>query len=252
MPYGLYLSASGANAQSHRLEVLSHNLANINTPGFKPHLSILQSRPTEAIERGEATGGDGTIDDLSGGVSIQANRTQFVQGPIQSTGNRTDFAINDDESFFTVQRGDQQLLTRAGNFLFDSNGALVTPNGDQVLSTNGDPLRITPGVPYEVLDGGFIQQEGLGRRGIMIARPKEAGDLARVGDNLYQPLTPPTPVPDGQRKVMSGSLESSGVKPTTAMMELIEASRVYEANVRLIQSQDQAMGQLISRVLQQG
>ncbi len=252
MPYGLYLSASGANAQSHRLEVLSHNLANINTPGFKPHLSILQSRPSEAIERGDVNGGDGTIDDLSGGVSIQPNQTQFVQGPIQSTGNRTDFAINDEESFFAIQRGDQQLLTRAGNFLFDSNGALVTPNGDPVLSSSGDPLRIVPGVPYEVLDGGVIEQAGLGRRSIMLTRPKEAGDLARVGDNLYQPLTPPTTVPDSQRKIISGSLESSGVKPTTAMMELIEASRVYEANVRLIQSQDQAMGQLISRVLQQG
>lgn len=252
MPYGLYLSASGANAQSHRLEVLSHNLANINTPGFKPHLSMLQSRPSEAVARGEANAGEGTIDDLSGGVSIQPNRTQFVQGPIQSTGNRTDFAISDDESFFTVQRGDQQLLTRAGNFLFDSNGALVTPNGDQVLSSSGDPVRITPGVPYEVLDGGVIQQEGLGRRALMLSRPKEAGDLARVGDNLYQPLTPANQVPDSQRKVISGSLESSGVKPTTAMMELIEASRAYEANVRLIQSQDQAMGQLISRVLQQG
>lgn len=251
MPYGLYLSAAGANAQSHRLEVLSHNLANINTPGFKPHLSVLQSRPSEAIERGEALAGEGTIDDLSGGVSIQANRTQFAQGPIQSTGNKTDFAINDKESFFAVQRGDQQLLTRAGNFLFDANGSLVTPNGDPVLASTGEPLRIEPGIPYEVRDGGVIYQNGQSRS-LMITRPKEAGDLARVGDNLYQPLTPPTPVPDGQRQVMQGSLESSGVQPTTAMMELIEASRVYEANVRLIQSQDQAMGQLISRVLQQG
>ncbi len=251
MPYGLYLSAAGANAQNHRLEVLSHNLANINTPGFKPHLSILQGRPTEAVERGEVTPGNGTIDDLSGGVSIQPNVTQFVQGPIQSTGKATDFAISDNDSFFAIQRGDQQLLTRAGNFLFDSNGTLVTPNGDQVLSSSGEPVRIETGLPYQVLGDGTIEQAGQ-RKSLMLVRPKETGDLARVGDNLYQSLTPTDQVPDVNRKVISHALESSGVQPTQAMMELIEASRMYEANVRLIQTQDQAMGQLISRVLQQG
>ncbi len=250
MPYGLYLSAAGANAQSHRLETLSHNLANINTPGFKPHLSILQSRPTEAVESGEATAGSGTIDDLSGGVAIQPNVTQFNQGPIQQTGKKTDFAINDKESFFAVQRGDKQLLTRAGNFLFDSSGTLVTPNGDKVLASSGEPLKIETGIPFEVMDGTIIQ--GGQQRSLMLMQPKEPGDLARVGDNLYQPLTPATPVADSKRSILSGALESSGVAPTTAMMELIESSRVYEANVRLIQSQDQAMGQLISRVLQQG
>ena len=250
MPYGLYLSAAGANAQSHRLEVLSHNLANINTPGFKPHLSMLQSRPTEAIERGESLAGDGSIDDLSGGVAIQPNVTQFNQGPIQSTGKKTDFAINDKESFFAIQRGDKQLLTRAGNFLFDSTGTLVTPNGDPVLASTGEPLKIEPGLPFEVTDG--VISQGTQRRSLMLMQPKEPGDLARVGDNLYQPLTPATPVADSKRQVVSGALESSGVQATTAMMELIESSRMYEANVRLIQTQDQAMGQLISRVLQQG
>lgn len=251
MPYGLYLSAAGANAQSHRLEVLSHNLANVNTPGFKPHLSMLQSRPTEGIERGESQAGSGSIDDLSGGVSIQPNVTQFNQGPIQSTGKKTDFAINDKESFFAIQRGDKQLLTRAGNFLFDSNGALVTPNGDPVLSSTGEPLKIETGVPFEVTGDGVIIQ-GTQRRSLMLMQPKEPGDLARIGDNLYQPLTPATPVADSKRSVTSGALESSGVEPTAAMIELIESSRAYEANVRLIQTQDQAMGQLISRVLQQG
>lgn len=212
---------------------------------------MLQSRPTEAIERGESMAGSGSIDDLSGGVAIQPNLTQFNQGPIQQTGKKTDFAINDKESFFAIQRGDKQLLTRAGNFLFDSSGTLVTPNGDPVLSTSGEPLKIELGIPYEVRDDGVIVQSGQ-PRSLMLMQPKEPGDLARVGDNLYQPLTPATPVADSKRNVVGGALESSGVQATSAMMELIESSRVYEANVRLIQTQDQAMGQLISRVLQQG
>src|SRR5919107_411365 len=120
MPYGLYLSASGANAQSHRLEVLSHNLANVNTPGFKPHLAVVKSRHAEAIERGEVLEAGGGIDDVGGGVAIQPSLTQFSQGPIRATGSRTDFAINDEKSFFVIQRGEQQLLTRAGNFQFDA------------------------------------------------------------------------------------------------------------------------------------
>lgn len=250
MPYGLYLSAAGANAQNHRLEVLSHNLANINTPGFKPHLAVLKSRHAEAIERGDVQPQTGGLDDQGGGVAIQPTLTQFSQGTLRQTGNRTDFAINDTNSFFVVKRGDSQLLTRAGGFLFNAQGGLVTPNGDSVLSTSGEPVRIVPNLPFEVLDDGTIQQAGE-RRSLMLAQPRQLGDLSRVGDNLFQSLGPVDNVANDKRAVVSGFIEQSAVQPTGAMMELIEASRAYEANVRLIQTQDQAMGNLIGRVLQQ-
>ena len=243
------MSAAGANAQNHRLEVLSHNLANINTPGFKPHLAVLKSRHAEAIEQGDVEALSGTINDVGGGVAIQPTLTQFSQGALRQTGNRTDFAINDTNSFFVVQRGDAQLLTRAGGFLFNNQGNLVTSHGDQVLSTAGDPIRVAPNLPFEVLDDGTVQQAGE-RRTLMLVRPRELGDLSRVGDNLFQSLGPTDSVPNDQRTVVSGFLEQSSVQPTGAMMELIEASRAYEANVRLIQTQDQAMGNLIGRVLQ--
>jgi flagellar basal body rod protein FlgG len=248
MPYGLYLSASGANAQSHRLEVLSHNLANVNTPGFKPHLAMVKSRHAEAVERGDVPMGSGGVDDMGGGVLVQPSVTQFSQGPIRGTGSRTDFAINDTRSFFVVQRGDQKLLTRAGSFQFDATGRLKTPIGEQVLATTGQPVVIDPQLPFEVQDDGTIVQAGQ-RQSLMLARPKELGDLSRIGDNLYQSLSAFNPVPDAERAVLPGSLEESAVKPTSAMMELIEASRVYEANVRMIQTQDQSIGSLISRVL---
>lgn len=248
MPYGLYLSASGANAQSHRLEVLSHNLANVNTPGFKPHLAVVKSRHAEAIARGEILEGDGGVDDVGGGVAIQPSLTQFSQGPIRATGSRTDFAINDEKSFFVIQRGDQQLLTRAGNFQFDSNGRLVTPVGEPVLSSAGGPVTIDPLVPYEVMDDGTVYQAGQ-RQSLMLARPREQGDLSRIGDNLFQSLSSLEQTPDAERSVVAGSIEESAVKPTAAMMELIEASRVYEANAKMIQTQDQTLGSLISRVL---
>ncbi|GAB5405412.1 MAG: flagellar hook basal-body protein [Aureliella sp.] len=248
MAYGLYLSAAGANAQSHRLEVLSHNLANINTTGFKPHMSMLQSQHAEAIEQGDAVAGSGNIDDVGGGIQIKAPVTMFEQGSIRHTGNKTDFALVDNDSFFAVQRGDRQLLTRAGNFMFDSTGTLVSQHGDPVLSAGGGRITIDPNRPYEVMDDGAVVQDG-GRQTVGVMRPASLGDLARVGDNLFESLTPLQNTPDAARNIMRGSLEMSAVEPTKAMMELIEASRLYEANVKLIQTQDDSRGQLISRVL---
>ena len=81
MPYGVYLSASGAHAQSHRMKMLSNNLANVDTPGFKPQETILQARFAELIEQGEVSAGLGGADDISGGVTIQAAQTEFGIGP---------------------------------------------------------------------------------------------------------------------------------------------------------------------------
>jgi len=248
MTYGIYLSAAGANAQNHRLEVLSHNLANINTPGFKPQLAMLQARHSEAIERGEVSPGSGGIDDIGGGLQINPSETLLNQGPIEQTKGKTDFAINSTDSFFVVQRGEEQLLTRAGGFVFNSSGVLTTTNGDNVLGTDGNPIRIDANRAYTTRDDGVIQQ-GNESKSLMIVKPREKGDLSRVGDNLFRSLAPVDPVPNNEREVVSGYLEKSAVVPTTAMMELIEASRIYEANLRMIQHQDQALGNLVGRLL---
>ncbi len=250
MPYGLYLSAAGANVQNHRLEVLSHNLANVNTPGFKPELAIMQARHSEEVERGEISSGSGTLADISGGVSFEEVRTVYQQGPVQQTKRLTDFAINDNTSFFVVQRGEEELLTRAGDFLFDSQGQLTTTNGDPVLSTAGTPIQIDPTKDYQVHDDGRIIQNGA-TQVLRLARPQQPGDLTRAGDNLFRPLAEITNVPQNERQLRSGFLEQSAVKPTSAMMELIEASRLYEANLRMIQHQDQAIGGLVSRLLKE-
>lgn len=248
MPYGVYLSAAGAHAQSHRMQVLSNNLANVDTPGFKPQQTVLQARFAEMIERGDVPEGLGGADDIGGGVTIQATQTQFAMGSIKQTGNRTDFAIEDSESFFVVNRDDEQLLTRAGNFLFDSTGKLVNQRGDQVLSAGGGPIQIDPRLPYEISPGGVIRQ-GDTQQPMMLARPRSMGDLAHTDENHFKPLAATDLVLPDQRRVQSGALEQSAVSPTTAMMELVETSRVYEANVRMIQNQDNVMGSLISKIL---
>ena len=96
MSYGTYLSAAGANAQNHRMKVLSNNLANINTPGYKPQETVLQARFAEMIEQGQVPAGLGGADDIGGGVTIQKAQTQFALGPMKTTGRETDFAISDE------------------------------------------------------------------------------------------------------------------------------------------------------------
>lgn len=249
MSYGLHLSAAGANAQNHRLQVLSNNLANVQTAGYKPQQAVIQARFAELIERGEALPGTGGVNDVGGGLTIQPEVTQHGEGPLRSTGNETDFAINDPTTFFVVQRDDQSLLTRAGNFLFNSSGQLINQQGDQVLDQQGRNISIDPTLPHSILNGGRIQQ-GEEVFTLMLARPENVGDLKHLGGNLFQPGEELPVLRGNDRPVVSGFLEQSGVQPTTAMMELIEASRAYEANARMIQNQDTVVGTLISRVLQ--
>lgn len=248
MPYGVYLSAAGAQAQSHRLQQVSNNLANVDTPGYKPNATILQARFAELIEQGVVSPGLGGADDVGGGVTIQPEQTEFKLGPVRTTGRETDFAIHDKGSFFVLQRGDQQLLSRAGDFLFDSTGRLVNSGGDLVLGSNGAPVQIDPKQPFQVGAEGRIHQAGVAQE-IMLARPKNLGDLTNVGGNLFRPLAEFDLAPPGQRNVIAGSLEQSAVSATGTMMELIETTRAYEANVQMIKNQDSVMGSLIGRVL---
>lgn len=249
MPYGVYLSAAGAHAQNHRLQVLSNNLANVDTPGFKPQQSVLQARFAELIERGDVAPGLGGADDLGGGVTVQKAQTQFDVGPIQVTGRETDFALHDRESFFVIQRGEDQLMTRAGEFVFDSRGFLVNQSGDRVLSTDGSPIQIRPELPFEVGPQGRIRQ-GNERWDLMIGRPKNLADLTHLGGNLFKPIAQFDLAPPGRRNVVAGSVERSSVSPTAAMMELIETTRAYEANVQMIKNQDNLLGSLVGRLLQ--
>ena len=125
---------------------------------------------------------------------------------------------------------------------------LVNQNGDLVLGSDGAPIRINGNLPFRVGPEGRIQQAGE-QFELMLARPKNLGDVSHVGGSLFKPLADFDLVPPQERKVVAGMLEQSAVSPTAAMMELIETSRAYEANVRMIQNQDSVMGSLIGRLL---
>ena len=249
MPYGMYISAEGAQAQQRRLEVIANNLANVETTGFKRDTALFQARFAEAIQQGTDYPGSRSQNDIGGGVKIIDTQTDHSGSSLRETGTETDFAVNGD-GFFQVRGKDGNVyLTRAGNFTLDSNGRLMTQSDDMpVLSDSGSEITIDGSQPWEVFPGGNIVQDG-GSTAIGLVRPQSLGDLVKVGNNLFRPLGPTSSVGEAERDVRQGYLEQSGVNPTREMMAMIETSRAFEANSRLIQHQDSMISGLVTRVL---
>jgi flagellar basal-body rod protein FlgF len=249
MPYGLYISAEGANAQSIRLDTISNNLANVDTVGFKRELAMFQARPAEAVSRGMVMPGRGTLEDLGGGVEVRGTATDFSEGPMKNTKVPSNVAIQG-EGFFEVKKGDQIYLTRAGNFQLTARGELITPQGYSVLNDSGQPVVLNPEEKtFEISDLGEVLQRGSAPQKLALVKPENLAGLVKQGENLFRSQAETQPVPDGQRRVASGFLEASAVKPTLEMTAMIEASRVFEANVNMIKTQDQMLGSLINQVL---
>lgn len=247
MLYGLYTSASGADTQARRMEVLSHNMANVDTIGFKEELAVIQARDSRAIRDGLDVSGRGGLNDLGSGTSLVETVTNWADGSYKETGNALDLAIRG-EGFFVVEKDGEQLLTRAGDFHVSEDGRLTTQQGYAVLADGGSPMVIDPSLPPVIDEQGFVSFWG-GRELLSVVKPKSLGDLVRVGENLFKPLTAVESIDPAERKIESGFLETSGVDATSMMMELIETSRMYEANVRMIQNQDQTASSLINRIL---
>lgn len=251
MPYGMYISAEGAQVQSQRLQTIANNMANVETPGFKRDIATFQSRFAEAIQQGTDYSGSRSQNDIGGGVKIANTHTDFSSGTLRNTKLPTDFASMGDGFFQARGKDGEILLTRAGNFTIDSQGRLLTQNSLPVLDDSGADITLDGSQPWELLPGGRISQDGAATN-LGLARPQSLGDLVKVGGNMFRSLGPTAQVPDEERTVRQGYLEESGSNPTSEMMAMIETTRAFEANSKMIQFQDSLMGGLVNRVLGNG
>ena len=197
---------------------------------------------------GASRSGDpaGAREDAGGGVFVRETQTDFTQGMMQRTENATDLAI-EGEGFFQVAGEDGPLLTRAGDFTLDATGRLVTQGGRTVLSEAGGPVVLDSRFPIDVSRAGVVRQNDL-EVPLAVVRPNSPADLVKVGENLFRPLDRVQPVPPAERQVRQNMLERSTVRPMVEMVQLIETSRAYETNIRMIQHQDEMTGQLLGRV----
>jgi flagellar basal body rod protein FlgG len=245
----MYISAEGAAAQAQRLEIIANNMANVDTAGFKQDVPMFQARFAEAIQQGQASAGDGSINDLGGGVKIIDIQTDYSPGELKRTGNDLDLAISG-PGFFHVRGDDgQQYLSRAGAFELDTRGRLVTQNGHRpVLDQQGAEIALSRSVPFSIAQDGFISQAG-SIYALGMSQPESLNELVKVGHNMWRPTGSTKPLALEERNVRQGYLEISGANPVRQMMAMIETTRAFEANTRMIQNQDSMLGALIGRVL---
>ncbi len=230
------------------MEVIANNIANVDTVGFKRDLAVMESRYAEAIQRGAASPGAGTINDLGGGVQFRETVTDFSPGPLKKTGIPSDVALEGD-GFFVVQKGQEKLLTRAGNFHLTAAGALVTQQGYPVLGEGNAPIAVNPGGEAWEIDSSGSVNQGTARQPLQIVKPASLGDLVKNGENLFRPLSDVQPVAPAERAVAGGTLEMAAVQPTTEMTTMIETSRLIEANVNVMKTHNEMLQNLIERVL---
>jgi flagellar basal-body rod protein FlgF/flagellar basal-body rod protein FlgG len=246
----MYISAEGAAAQAQRLEVIANNMANVDTAGFKQDVPTFQSRFAEAIQQGQAQAGDASINDIGGGVKLIDIFTDHSVGQFKRTGNDLDLAIGGN-GFFHIRGDDgRQYLSRAGNFALDRTGRLVTQNGGRpVLDQGGGEIVLSRNLPFTLSPDGFISQAGT-IYALGMSQPESLNEMTKVGNNMFQPLGKVQPLTLAERNIRQGYLEISGSNPVRQMMSMIETTRAFEANTRMIQNQDTMLGSLIGRVLQ--
>ncbi len=266
-------------AQMGRIDVISNNLANVNTPSFKRDMVVMKSFPEMLIRR---INDDGVrllpqigsydlmpvVGKMGTGVEINEVFTEFVQGAFQQTSNDFDLAL-EGRGFFSVETGEGERYTRNGSFLLDSDGYLVTKDGYRVLGENGT-LRLKKNNFIVDEDGNVFEnaeyrddpqrlvsmEENEWNQTVLVDRLKivdfpKIRYIKKVGESFYMETeySGTAFVPGGERpKVHQGFLEASNVNPVVEMVNLIEVHRNYEASQRMIQAHDSALGRVINEV----
>ena len=251
MNYGLYLSAAGLKAQESRINVITNNLANSATHGFKRDLAIMRSRANATREDPRMYAYRvPVLEDQGGGVSIVGNGIDLTQGTFDKTANQTDVAL-DGHGFFTVA-GDkgEKLLTRDGSFLIRNDGTLVTSAGGRtVLDSSGQPIKLNPILPVTIDGNGEISQSDAGgnagqvKLGVVdVTDPRR---LIKLGGNVMT-VDKPDALKDAgpDTRVLQYQLENSGVDPLTETVAMWQGQRAFEANTRMISYTDQTMAQV--------
>ncbi|HVM59899.1 MAG TPA: flagellar basal-body rod protein FlgG [Verrucomicrobiae bacterium] len=247
----LYSAASGMNAQQDNLDIISNNLANVNTTGFKSSKIEFQDLLYETQRQAGTDQGSGdqlpTGIQVGHGSQVVATEKVFSQGELSSTGEQLDVAIQGD-GFFEVQLPDGTLAyTRDGGFKTNSNGQVVTSNGLPVQGFQAVPQGTTNITISSNGQVSYTTPTGTTTFQIQLARFENEGGLSALGGNLYQETTASgtaelgTPSTNGFGSLAQGYLELSNVQIVKEMVNMIEAQRAYEVNSKAVQAADEMM-----------
>jgi len=249
---GLWSAASGMAAQKLMIDVISNNLANVNTVGFKKSRADFQDLMYQTVSQaGSTTASGGQIPtgiQIGMGTMPVGVQKMFIQGDFEETKNELDMAI-EGRGFFKVIRNGEECYTRSGNFKLDSDGNVVTPGGDKLQPEMTIPAE-TVSISIDS-DGSLTVFDPTGS-GTSLGTielytfPNSAG-LYSAGHNLYKSTdasgeaTAGAPGENGLGTIVQGYVELSNVDVVQEMVAMIAAQRAYEINSKAIQTADDMM-----------
>ena len=251
MEASLWVSKTGLDAQQMRMTVISNNLANVNTTGFKRDRAVFEDLLYQNIRQpGGATGGDNQTPTglmMGTGVRIVSTEKMHSQGGMIQTKNALDFAIQGEGMFQVLQPDGTFGYTRDGSFKLSVNRELVTSNGSPlqpsiVIPQNAQSITVGEDGTVSVQPYGNAASQVLGQ--IQIARFVNYAGLEPMGKNLYRETAASgapiitAPDSDGAGRISQGSLEAANVNVVEEMVNMIETQRAYEINSKAISSVD--------------
>jgi flagellar basal-body rod protein FlgG len=257
MMEGLYIAASGGTKQLKKLDILSNNIANINTQGFKRDMLIYEEkRPPfqQILMKGSDTknlnpfhGSDLAVSY----VQVTQTLTDYAQGSLIKTDNPLNVAI-EGKGFFVINTPHGDRYTRNGNFHLDGLGQLVDHKGNMIMTRSDEPILIPFGTKQitinqdgSIFGGAEIEQDLLGQLKIvnfsnLHALTKEGGGFYKISDPMIKEIL----VDDA--KVLQGFTENSNANAIHEMIQMIETVRQLEAYQKIIQSIDEADDQSVN------
>ncbi|MDH5762479.1 MAG: flagellar basal-body rod protein FlgF [Nitrospinota bacterium] len=258
MNEGLYIAASGGAKQLKKLDVLSNNIANINTPGFKKDLLIYRESTTQnKLGNQNADQWISPLLEKSNGLASYVSVTHTLidnsQGSLVKTDNSLDLAL-EGEGYFAIATPTGERYTRNGHFHLDDIGQLVDQTGNPVQTINNDPIIIPLGTQTIAIDSdGTVTggtDEDLGPIGqLKVVKFNRQEDLIKEGEGFYKSTHPENePVPANKVKVLQGYTETSNASAVNEMIHMMEAVRTLEAYQKIIQSIDEADDQSVNNL----
>ncbi|TWT41873.1 Flagellar basal-body rod protein FlgG [Phycisphaerae bacterium RAS1] len=245
MIHGLYQSAAGMLTSEYRQDVVANNLANADTPGFKREIAVFAER-RPASEAGVRRGAsDELLRNMTGGIWLGRTETDFSEGTHVQTDNPLDVAL-DGPGFLMVDVNGQKQLTRDGRLVMTPEGQLVSAlDGAPVLGVGGAAIQLNPlSSTIAVTEEGRILQDGQPVAQLAVVDVPDARVLRKQGAvrfSFNESQTTP-----GVARLKGGFIESSSAEAVPELVNMIETSRAYQMNARMIELQDQSIGRLLS------
>ncbi|MGV2293583.1 flagellar basal-body rod protein FlgG [Trinickia sp. YCB016] len=254
MNRSLYIAATGMNAQQSQMDVISNNLANVSTNGFKGSRAVFEDLMYQTLRQPGANSTQQTElpsgSQVGTGVQQVATERLFTQGNMQQTGNSKDVAINGN-GFFQVQMPDGTIsYTRDGSFQTNSQGQLVTSSGYQVIPAitvpvNATSLTIGSDGVVTITVPGSTNNQTVGT--LQLATFINPAGLESKGENLYSETassgTPNVAAPgsNGSGTLNQGYVEASNVNVVQELVNMIQTQRAYEINSKAVTTSDQML-----------